>query len=404
MINLFKVIAPLVLVFFFASCSQVLETVELKKFSKLQLNNIEAQDEFDIELKTLTLSKAKRSKLYPYDRNVMVDGIGERANVYSETTLINSKLPKNKKKKEYILGIGDEISFAQYSDADQNFGSTSIVAGDLAGIPDVKDKIVVSKGRIGSDGSILILGLGRLEAAGLTLRELRSEARNVLIRKGLVPNFQMEISGFNSQKAYIFGVRLPDSENTTVNKIVPITDRPLSLKELAVLGEYASFPGYLSYLTLTRDKQKYIFTEVDLFDENRDDILIQNDDHIKLELYAYKPGKVYALSGSRSAEIIPINPSVRETLADALFIKGGPLSNEFAKRSEVYLLRGQKPVTAFHLNAQDASRILIASAMELRPDDIIYVAQRPIISFSRLLMDITPLRLLLRDIRQNNIP
>ena len=94
------------------------------------------------------------------------------------------------------------------------------------------------------------------------MRELRSEARNVLIRKGLVPNFQMEISGFNSQKAYIFGVRLPDSENTTVNKIVPITDRPLSLKELAVLGEYASFPGYLSYLTLTRDKQKYIFTEV----------------------------------------------------------------------------------------------------------------------------------------------
>ena len=91
-------------------------------------------------------------------------------------------------------------------------------------------------------------------------------------------------------------------------------------------------------------------------------------------------------------------------MADMLFQQNGPLSNIVAKRSEIYLLRGTKPIVAYHLNAQNVSSILVASHMELRPDDIIYVAQRPIISFSRLLSEISILRVLLRDIRNNNIP
>ena len=91
-------------------------------------------------------------------------------------------------------------------------------------------------------------------------------------------------------------------------------------------------------------------------------------------------------------------------MADVMFVNGGPFSNQFAKRSDVYLLRGTKPITAYHLDAQSASRIIVAAAMELRPDDIIFVAERPIISFSRVLQEITPLRFLLRDIQSGNIP
>ena len=104
------------------------------------------------------------------------------------------------------------------------------------------------------------------------------------------------------------------------------------------------------------------------------------------------------------AEIVPIEPSRRETLADILFVKNGALSNKFAKRSEVYLIRGQNPLTAYHLDTQNVSRILVASNTELRPNDIIFVAERPIISFSRVLSEILPLRLLLRDIKNENIP
>ena len=141
-----------------------------------------------------------------------------------------------------------------------------------------------------------------------------------------------------------------------------------------------------------------------LFDKNTQNIFVQDKDQVRIETYEYKPGQVYALSGGNSAEIIFISPEKRQTMADVLFIKNGTLSNTLAKRSEVYLLRGQNPVVAYHLDAQNASKILVAEAMELRPSDIIYVAQRPIVSFARLLSEISPLRFLLRDIQNGEIP
>ena len=68
------------------------------------------------------------------------------------------------------------------------------------------------------------------------------------------------------------------------------------------------------------------------------------------------------------------------------------------------LLRGGRKSMAYHLDAQNVSRILVAARTELRPNDIIFVADRPIISFSRTLAEITPLRILLRDIDAGNIP
>ena len=53
---------------------------------------------------------------------------------------------------------------------------------------------------------------------------------------------------------------------------------------------------------------------------------------------------------------------------------------------------------------QSPTRLIVAEAMELRPNDILYVAEQPIISFNRTLTTIVPLRLLLRDIQDENIP
>ena len=108
--------------------------------------------------------------------------------------------------------------------------------------------------------------------------------------------------------------------------------------------------------------------------------------------------------GGVNPQIFTIDPTKRETLADVLFTSGGVLSATSAKRSEVYLLRGSNPVVAYHLDAQNPTRLIVADAMELRPNDILYVAEQPIVSFNRTLGTILPLRILLRDIGDNNIP
>ena len=133
------------------------------------------------------------------------------------------------------------------------------------------------------------------------------------------------------------------------------------------------------------------------------DIYLQPEDHISTQVLPYKENKVFILGGV-SPQIFKINPANRETLADVLFTSGGPLNASGAKRSEVYLLRGSNPVVAYHLDAQSPTRLIVADAMELRPNDILYVAEQPIVSFNRTLTTIVPLRILLRDIQNENIP
>ena len=51
------------------------------------------------------------------------------------------------------------------------------------------EDVIKSTGRIGSDGSVLLLEVGRLEANGKSLNQLRSEVRNILIAMALTHNF-----------------------------------------------------------------------------------------------------------------------------------------------------------------------------------------------------------------------
>ena len=155
-------------------------------------------------------------------------------------------------------------------------------------------------------------------------------------------------------------------------------------------------------ISLQRDGQTYVFSLDDLLASDGPDIYLQPEDHVSTQVFPYKENKVFILGGV-SPQIFKINPANRETLADVLFAQGGPLSASNAKRSEVYLLRGNNPVVAYHLDAQSPTRLIVADAMELRPNDILYVAEQPIISFNRTLATIMPLRILLRDIQDENI-
>ena len=255
----------------------------------------------------------------------------------------------------------------------------------------------ISKAIVGSKGNILLPEIGTLKAKNRSLSDLQKEINNILNEKGLLPNFQLEIVKFQSKKIFIYQKNIGSS-------VVPLTNVGLTLKELILTIGIASTSDDLAVITLKRNDQIYRLTLENILDPKTPDIWLHGNDYIEIENLVYKPGQVYALSGSNKAATVPIKPSQRETLADIIFSPEGALSNSLVKRSEIYLLRGKNPSIAYHLNAQSVSKILVAAKTELRPNDIIYVAERPIISFSRVLSEITPLRILLRDIQNDNIP
>ena len=261
--------------------------------------------------------------------------------------------------------------------------------------PSVSSQTVAS---VGSRGNILLPGLGSIKAVNRTLDDVQNEVHKLLIKKGLLPSFQLELTGFKSKKVYFI-----EKKNGSIT--VPLGNTKITLKELIINSrqEVTSADG-LIVITLTRNEEVFRMTWDQIFDPGAPDIWIRDQDQVELESLSYKPGQVFALSGAGNAKMVPIDPSNRETLADILFTEDGALSNVLAKRSEVYLLRGRNPSVAYHLDAQNVSRILVAAKTELRPDDIVFVADRPIVSFARALGELSPLQMLLRDIRTDNLP
>ena len=548
---------------FLSNCSEILEPVTLFGGTK-DITGRAEQEEFEINIKSLTFKSAKKANKAPYSRQLIKTGSGTEANVLDEANFLKSNFPKSLSNQNYLLGVGDQLSYVQLNEfetelaqwpKDSNQSEYLLGAGDKltftqsndssqdisAMTAEYNDILITTEGLIGSNGNILLFGLGNILAANRTLDSVRTEVRNILIRNGLAPNFQLEITEFQSQKAHVtisngtsqvvylnnlpislkeialtaglsesdksfalikltrkandyrltaeqlFDLEAPEiiiqdndqidievikNEATNVrtvvgskgnillpnvgriyalnrtiddlheeissilkgkgikpnfqlelnkfaskkayivNKnansiVVPLTNSNSTLRQLLLENNSSSIiqPGDgLSVITLKRNGQVFQMTTEQILDPKAPKIWVADQDHIEIENLTYKPGQVFALSGAGNAQMVPIFPSRRETLADILFTKNGALNNLMAKRSEVYLLRGQNPSVAYYLDAQNVSRILVAAKTELRPNDIVYVADRPIISFSRTLSEIIPLRGLIRDIQAGNIP
>ena len=237
MIRFLKITAFLGTFSLLVSCSQVLQTIDLEIDTEDSLE----QQEFSVIEKTLTIGEAKKQRMTPYLRTVLQSVRGENARPIPEKVAMKSNLPPNKKEQEYIIGVGDVISFSKLTENnkikfnDENvwpknfddlnyklgigdtlaltfineettttgFESTDSESENTIFLPQKLKSTINSRGRIGSDGSVLLLEVGRLEAIGKTLNELRTEVRNNLIRNGVNPRFQLEILEFKSQRAYL---------------------------------------------------------------------------------------------------------------------------------------------------------------------------------------------------------
>ena len=564
-----KIIVTCISIVFLADCSQVLQNVDLE----INTEDNSAQEDFSVIEKTLTINEARQQQNAPYPRALLKKGRGADSKPVPERLALSSKFPKNNALIEYKVGIGDTITFSRLIEnkrstndmrnkwpTQQSKSNYNLGIGDTLTLTLVKllksdpqmapaggkvvittqpavDETIQSTGRIGSDGSVLLLEVGRLEANGKTLNELRSEVRNILIRNSVSPRFQLEISEFKSQKAYltinstskviflddkimtirdiltsanvgfkpdiITRVRLqrngeeyiislrdvyskkayqldvrsgdhifvedntarivttssivdyrgrvvfegvgeikaaglslndlrakikklmqkvPNSHNTFQIQItdffsqkallsisgkpgteIKITNTPITLSSVLVQNGLSVEGNSIVQINLQRDGESYVFNLDDLLNIARPPIYLRPGDRIVADILQYEENKIFILGGV-SPQIFKINPSKRETLADVLFTSGGALSASSAKRSEVYLLRGSNPVVAYHLDAQSPTRLIVADAMELRPNDILYVAEQQIMSFNRTLATILPLRILLRDIKDENIP
>jgi polysaccharide export outer membrane protein len=355
----------------------------------------------------------------------------------SRPTALEMRLPPDANPGPYEIGIGDVVLLAT-----PRAGSSVEQLSGLLAAQNSRQGYTVQ-----DDGSINIPDVGRVRIAGLTIEDAEAALFQRLVENQIDPTFSLEISEFNSRKISIGGA----VANPTV---VPVTLTPLYLEEaLAAAGgitvedqDYASIRLYrdgtlyqipLSQLyasaSLTKTRllpgdavfvdteyelsraQDYFTQQITLIqarqasrtsalaelqaevglrradlEEARRNYTARVDLGADNRKYVYLTGEV----GKQSRFALPFERTA--SLADALYDEGGGVATATGDVSHIYVLRSSSDprefgaVTAWHLDARNAANFVLATRFELRPDDIIFIAQQPVTKWSRSISQILP--------------
>jgi len=322
----------------------------------------------------------------------------------------------------YRIGVGDVISLNM-----QLKESLGNVLNDLIASQNSQRGFKVQ-----DDGAVSIPDIGRLVIGGLTLQEVESNIYQRLLEVGETPSFSIEIVEFNSQKISITG-------NIKSPGILPISLQDLYLDE-AIYESGGFTVGDASFIIvrLYRNGSIYQIYGPQIYSQNDTNrILLQDGDSIVVDVtdeydkilglrqearghvlreievqtratasnaasvlsrmeygsimreYVYIIGEVF----QQSSFTLPFEH--RAFLADALLESGGVLSLT-GNPKQIYVLRGGAdlknfaPITALHLDAKNAANFLLATRLELRPKDVIFVGTQPITNWNRLINQIVP--------------
>lgn len=349
---------------------------------------------------------------------------------------LETRLPPRVAPSAYRIGVGDVVLLA----TPQGGGTVEQLTGLLAAQSSRQGYTVQD------DGAIAIPNVGRVQLGGLTIEEAEAELFQRLIENQIDPAFSLEVTEFNSKRVSIGGA-------VAAPTVAPITLTPLYLDEaLAAAGgitaadqDYASVriyrDGTLYQIPLTElysdrglqriqlvdgdsifvdtvfelDRaQAYFAEQIQLaqfrqaaraaalnelqaeislrraaLDEERNNYRAQLDLDAVPRDYVYLTGEV----GDQNRYVLPFGRVA--TLADALYSNGG-VPIETGDVSEIYVLRGSPDprefgaVTAWKLDARSATNFVLSTRFELRPNDVLFVAEQPVTRWNRTLQQITP--------------
>jgi polysaccharide export outer membrane protein len=299
------------------------------------------------------------------------------------------------------------------------------------------------------DGAIAVPDAGRLRVAGMTLQDAEAEIFQALVAAGIDPSFSLEIAEFNSQRVSVGGVvGEPQLLPITLKPLylheaielaggITADDPGVTRVQLFRDGEtyriglerFLSDPAarqvalrggdsiYISSEYREAEAQRYFEEQLTLRQQlmqgtqfqiqleqlvaqreaTAREALIDERDLFKdrLELgaverhYAYRTGEV------RRPGRIPLPFERSMSLADVLFADDG-INIQFGDYAEIYVLRAESDpqrnggLTAFHLDADNAVNLAVATQFEIRPNDVVFVAEQPVTSWNRAFSQILP--------------
>ena len=337
----------------------------------------------------------------------------------------------------YQIGVGDVVLLST-----PNTGSTVEELSGLLAAQNARQGYTVQ-----DDGSINIPNVGRVRIAGLTIEDAEAALFQKLVENQFDPTFSLEIAEFNSRKVSIGGaVGNPG--------VVPVSLTPLYLGDaLAAAGGVSVEDQDFASVRIYRDGTLYQIPLTTLYERgdllrtrlvDGDAVFVDTEyelgqaqnyfeqqitlvsarqaarqaalNELQLEVnlrrgqleearqnyqtridlgaddrdYVYLTGEV----GKQSRFPLPYDR--KANLADAMFAQADGITVETGDVSQIYVLRASSDprefgaVTAWHLDSRNAANYTLTTQFELRPNDIVFVAQQPITRWNRAVAQIMP--------------
>ena len=358
------------------------------------------QEDIQVKVIPLTLESLRSANTHPYIRRVIdASNLNEPAKLISVEDAIAQKLPPPVMKEPYRLGLGDELLINQaeirtvnnFSDTgeEQKFTKNDITSRVL---------------KIADDGFVSIVGIGRLQLEGLTQFEAEDLIYRALVQNEKNSDFELQISKFESKKVYLTGyfneIQGYQSNEESVSRseiiggtnfiIVPFTNADLYLHQLIVFLQPKFSKGEDFLLILKRGNDSYRMSLNDVLSGQIKNIRILAEDRVFLEALPYRPETAILTGEVISERLISISAGQRQSLAEALFSQGGAIKVGESDTSQIFVIREmeKESVVAYHLDASDPARLIVAAKFELRPNDIVYVAPQFITNYNRALTKI----------------
>ncbi len=337
-------------------------------------------------------------------------------------------LPQQVAPQPYEIGVGDVVMLVT-----KNAASTIEDLGGLLNAQTQRQGFTVR-----DNGMIALPDIGQVAVAGKTLEQAEDAVFQALVAKNIDPAFSLEIEEFNSQHVAIGG-------KVARAGLVPVTLKPLRLGDAlaqvgGIIGDdegatairlyrdgklfqmpasavrtrakarnltllagdaiyvdesyaldraLAFYETQIAAIGLKRTARLQALTELkaeiavqrDALDEQRATFSARRALDAERRDYVYLAGEV----AQQGRVALPYGRHA--SLADVLYDEGG-FDTTTGDPAQIYVIRpdagsDDTQVTAWHLDATNVINITLATRMQMRPNDIVFIEEQPITKWSR---------------------
>ncbi len=236
------------------------------------------------------------------------------------------------------------------------------------------------------DGTLFYPYIGNVNAAGMTIEELRSTIARRLTSYIDSPQVDVSILRFGSQRVILSGAFNTAGE-------IPVTTAPMTIVQAIGQAGVATEDADLTGLTLKRDGREYL---LDVDSLNRRDswlhqVYLKDGDTLHLPYNDQK--KIYVLGEIQQPQALTFK-ATSMNLMDAIGTAGG-IRQETADGEAVYVIRGAEnmatePAKVFQLNAKSPTAFALAKHFPLQPQDVVFVGPANITRWNRFISQLLP--------------